>query len=292
MIPSRFVLRAASALALVGSALSYAGPARADAADECIAAAEQSQPLRHDGRLKAAHEKLITCSRPECPAVVRTDCTKWLADVETLMPSIVVRAVDASGADVVGVRVFVDGQPLDTGFDGKELDVDPGAHTLRVEHEGSVPVEQQIVVRESERHRMVSVSFVPAPPAAPAGGPLSGTEAGAQPQGSRRSLVLPIALLGGGAVALGVASYFWASGLSDRSDMASSCAITHNCSQSRIDASKNKLVAGDVIGITDIVAAAIGAGIFVFGGSSAPRDTPVAVEPLAGGAQLQLHGRF
>jgi hypothetical protein len=277
----------------VGSALSYAGPARADAADECIAAAEQSQPLRHDGRLKAAHEKLITCSRPECPSVVRLDCTKWLADVETLMPSIVVRAVDASGADVVGVRVFVDGQPQDTHFEGKEMDVDPGAHTLRVEHDGSVPVEQQIVVRESERHRMVSVSFVPAPPAAPLGAQPAGSEADAQPQGSRRSLVLPVALLGAGGVALGVASYFWASGLSDRSTMANSCAKLHNCSQSLIDASRNKLVAGDVIGITGVVAAAIGAGMIVFGGSSGPpRDTPVAVEPVPGGAQLQLHGRF
>jgi hypothetical protein len=291
----RLIASGAGVAALVATSVPYA---RADPADDCIAAAEQSQPLRRDGKLKAARGRLAVCARPECPAVVRADCAKWLADVEALMPSIVVRAVDTAGADVVGVRVFVDGEQQEARLEGKEMEVDPGAHTLRVEHDGSAPIEQQIVIRESERHRILSVSFAPAAPAAPLP---KAVDADAAAPSESRSIVLPVALLGAGGVALGVASYFWASGLADRSTMASGCALTHVCPQSQIDASRNKLIAGDGIGITGVLAAGVGAGILIFGGSGTPRDAPaperprvssLALEPLSGGAQLQVGGRF
>jgi hypothetical protein len=298
--PPRLVSASQALLCLVASAVAtvaHPSPARADAADECIAAAEQSQPLRRDGRLRAARQKLIVCSRPECPSLVRSDCAKWLSDVEALTPSIVVRAVDAAGADVVGVRVLVDGEAQEA-REGKELEVDPGTHTLRVEHEGSAAVEQRIVVRESERHRMVSVSFATsgagAPGPAPAAAAPPSSTPPETPPASSRSLLMPIALIAVGGVGLGVASYFWASGLSDHSTMASStgCSQTHTCSQSEIDSARGKLIAGDVVGGASLVAAAVGVGLIVFGGSSAPQATPVAVEPLPGGGLLQMRGRF
>ncbi len=49
--------------------------ARADVANECMVAAEQSQPLRRDGKLIAARRKLLECERTACPAFVRDDCT-------------------------------------------------------------------------------------------------------------------------------------------------------------------------------------------------------------------------
>jgi hypothetical protein len=289
----RSLARAASTpaiLCFVAAALAAgtcATPARADPADECIAAAEQSQPLRRDAKLRAARQKLIVCSRPECPSVVRSDCVKWLADVETLTPTIVVRAVDSSGVDVVGTRVFVDGELQEARLEGKEMEIDPGTHTLRVEHDGSTPVEQQIVVREAEHHRMVSVSFAPATPqttAAP--GPSE------VPAASSRSLVLPIVLVAAGGVGVGVASYLWASGLSDRSDMQSSCAKTSSCPQSRIDSARGKLIAGDVVGGVGVVAAAVGVGLLVFGRSSTPQTTQIGLEPLAGGGYVGMRGSF
>jgi hypothetical protein len=233
------------------------------------------------------------CSRPECPNLVRSDCAKWLADVEALTPTIVVRAVDSTGSDVVGARVFVDGEPQEARLEGKELEVDPGTHTLRVERDGSVPVEQRIVVRESERHRMVSVAFAaavvqPAVASAATPGPSGESPATSSP----RSLVLPITLVVGGGVTLAVASYLWAAGLSEHSTMASGCATTHTCSQSAIDSSRGKLLAGDVVGGVGIVAAAVGVGLIVFGGSGAPQTTPVALEPLAGGGLLRMKGSF
>ncbi len=267
--------------------------AHADTADQCIAAAEQSQPLRRDGKLLAGRRLLIACSRPECPSVVRTDCTKWLADLDALVPSVVVRAVDSMGADVLGVLVSVDGARLPPMPEGRELEIDPGTHTLRFEHEGSPAIEQQVVLRESERHRILTVSFVaaaisgstPAPSVALA----PSTEG---PASGGRSQVLPIALMGAGGVGLAVASYFWLAGLSDRSSMASGCATTHTCPQSQIDSARGKLVAGDVVGGAGIVAAAIGAGLLVFGSSAAPSPSPVAIEPVLGGARIDVRGRF
>jgi hypothetical protein len=286
---------ATCALAVLAAGATRASTARADTADRCIAAAEQSQPLRREGKLQAARLLLIACSRPECPSFVRTDCTKWLAELDTLTPSVVVRAVDSTGADVLGVRVSVDGEPMPPTLEGREIEIDPGTHTLRFEHEGRHAIEQQVVLRESERHRILTVSFEPAAASASGSSPVSPPALGPAtdaPTTEGRPLVLPIALMGAGGVGLGVASYFWLAGLSDRSTMASGCATTHTCPQSQIDSAREKLVVGDVVGGAAIVAAAVGAGLLVFGASAAPSLTPVAIEPVLGGARIDLHGRF
>jgi hypothetical protein len=272
-----------------------APPASAEGED-CAASAEQSQPLQRDGKLTAARRKLMACSRPECPAVVRNDCTKWLSELDALMPTLVVRAVDSAGADVVGVRVFIDGERRDVaGSEGKELEVDPGTHTLRVEHEGDAPVEQTIVVRESERHRMISATFGHAPPTPTAVPSATASSPEAPASGSGRSIVVPVVLMAAGGIGLGVASALWVSGLGDRSAMQSNCAQTHACSQADIDSARGKLVAGDIVGGVGIVAAATGLGILLFGGGGKGSDSrPVAVDvhPTTGGAQFAVQGRF
>jgi hypothetical protein len=284
-------------MAVVAAAAAWLTPSlsRADSsgASQCIAAAEQAQPLRDHGQLKAAREKLLACSRPECPAFVRTDCTKWLADLDGVMPKIVFSAVDGAGADLVDVRVSVDGEPVAQRLDGSELAIDPGAHTVRFEHAGSAPIEQQVVVRVGDHHRSVSATFASGAAAPPSAPPVEHPRE--QPEGGR-SLVLPIALMGTGVAALGVASYFWLSGLTDHSTMASGCAVTHACTQSAVDADKTKLVVGDVLGGVGIVAAAIGAGILVFGHPPSPapasRAAAFDVRVTSRGAALDLTGRF
>jgi hypothetical protein len=303
MIGRRFFVAgriSVSTLALAAAGSAWPTLARADAslAEECIAAAEQSQPLRHDGKLRAAHQKLLACSRAECPAVIRADCTKWLADLDDAMPTIVVSAVDSAGADVADVRVSLDGDLLLTRLEGKEIPIDPGSHALRFEREGSDPIEQQVVIREGERHRVVTITFAPRPGAATtAATPLPSTPPEEEHPGeSRRSLVLPIALIGAGAAGIAVASYFWVSGLGDHSNMASECAPTHSCSQSAVDSARGKLVAGDIVGGLGIVGAGIGAGLLLFGRpgtQAAPSGSAsIGVRPVAGGAAVDLTGRF
>jgi hypothetical protein len=192
----------ACALVAAGAANPTLARAEPSAADQCIAAAEQSQPLRHDGKLRAARQKLLACSRPECPAVVRADCTKWLADLDGVMPKVVLSAVDSRGADLADVRVSFDGEIVAQRLDGKEIEIDPGTHTVRFERAGSAPIEQQVVVRETERHRVLTATFASARPSSPE--PLPSPEPQAAAGG--RSLALPITLIGAGAAGVAVAA--------------------------------------------------------------------------------------
>jgi hypothetical protein len=275
------------------------GVARADRIDACIGKAEEGQRLRVQGKLTRARESILACSQADCPSVVRSDCSRWLSEVDGLIPSLVIRAVDSTGADVVDVQVTVDDQLIAGRLDGSEIHVDPGEHVFRFTRAGTAPVQQNVLVREAEKHRTLSVVF-PATPAVGAGPAPSGADADhpaadrASPQtGASQShvpLAWPLVILGAGGVALGVASYLWVSGLSDHSSLVSTCGVQHACSTSAVDAAHGKLAAGDVVGGAGIALAAIGAGILVFGGGSTQQPMAVAIHPLAGGALLGLRG--
>jgi hypothetical protein len=227
---------------------------------------------------------------------VRTDCTKWLADLDSVMPKIVFSAVDSAGADLVDVRVWLDGQQVAERLDGGEMAIDPGAHTVRFERAGSAPIEQQVVVRVGDRHRSVSATFVSAAAPATSQPVAPGHEEEQVARGGGRSLLLPIVLLGAGAASIGVASFFWLSGLSDHSTMGSGCAVMHSCSQSAVDAGQSKLLVGDVMGGVGLLSAAVGAGFLLFGHGQpqapASGSAMLQVQPLAGGAAIEVLGRF
>ncbi len=275
------------------------GVARADRVDMCIGKAEEGQRLRVEGKLTRARESILACSQAECPSLVRSDCSRWLSEVDGLIPSLVIRAVDSTGADVVDVRVTVDDQIIAERLDGSEIHVDPGEHVFRFVRAGASPVQQNVLVREAEQHRTLSVVFQ-ATPRVGAGPAPSGTEADHQtadrvsPQaGTSRpqvALAWPLAIVGAGGVALAAASYLWISGLSDHSSLVSTCGPQHDCSTSSVNAAHTKLVAGDIVGGAGIALGALGVGILVFGRSSAQQPMAVAVHPLAGGALLGLRG--
>src|SRR5262245_49024443 len=113
---------------------------RASAADEklaCVTAAETAQQQRSANKLRQARASLHICARDVCPAVVRSDCTQWLAEVEASVPTIVLRAQDPRGADLTDVKVQLDGAPIADKIDGLPIEVDPGQHVLSWEHTGS-----------------------------------------------------------------------------------------------------------------------------------------------------------
>ncbi len=143
--------------ALVAVGILAAQVARADTKTECIAAADQAQQARDDGKYRAARDGFQSCSRSVCPKPVVASCTKWARDIAEGMPSVVLGAKDASGSDLTDVRVSFDDTPLTSTLDGKPLDVDPGAHKLRFEREGSTPVEQNVVIKAGEKLRTISV---------------------------------------------------------------------------------------------------------------------------------------
>src|SRR5262245_60043096 len=112
---------------------SSAGPASAgdDEKERCASAAERAQVLRDEGKLKDARESLLVCVQPACPPAVRTSCEPWLESVERAMPTIVLAARDASGAEITGVRVEIDGMVATDRLDGKAIAIDPGQHAFR-----------------------------------------------------------------------------------------------------------------------------------------------------------------
>ena len=95
----------------------------AGAADKkvCDDAFEQAQVFRKAHQLLSARDQLRTCVRPGCRWA--PDCTKWLGEVEAIIPSLVFEAKDAAGNDVSSVRVTMDGQPFVDKLDGTALQV-------------------------------------------------------------------------------------------------------------------------------------------------------------------------
>ena len=192
---------------------SFAATAAAagDPKTECINAADQAQSARDDGKYRAAREAFATCARAVCPKPVAATCTKWSRELDDAMPTIVLSAKDASGSDVSAVRVTFDGAQLATVLDGKPVDVDPGSHKLRFEHEGSDPIDQTVVIRAGEKLRAVSVTFHAGASAQTTTEPKPETpkpSGGGNTAKTATTVVLSVLAVGGlvSGVALGVAS--------------------------------------------------------------------------------------
>ncbi len=196
----RYVVAAALALVL-GVA---AGPASADPTkEECASADETAQGLRAAGKLREAQDELTFCVARSCPRAVRNDCAERLDELQRALPSVVLAVRSSRGDDLTAVRVLVDGAPLTASLGGSALAVNPGAHTFTFEAEGYAPLQQEILIREGDKERTVSVVLRAAdatgsrpapqalPPAAtpPAGAPpLPATPPPVSPGGEARGL--------------------------------------------------------------------------------------------------------
>src|SRR5438128_1508705 len=81
----------ASALVL-SSASVFGQPARLKDRRTCANAYEKAQELRQASKLRRTREALLTCARSTCGDFVQTECKRWLDEVDSEMPSIVVSA--------------------------------------------------------------------------------------------------------------------------------------------------------------------------------------------------------
>jgi hypothetical protein len=237
-------------------ASAIAPAARADERFECASAAERAQTLRDAAKLRAASSELVTCARASCPTVVREDCAKWLAEVQGQMPSILVRARDARGRDVAGVRVLVDGTPLVARLEGVAVGIDPGPHRLRFEAAAGAVEEVDLVINETEKRRVVGVAFrVPleVDGTAPSIGP--------EPAPPSERSTVPLYVVGGiGVAALVSFAFFEVGGQSHYAHLRDTCAPTHSCDPADRDAAHAELVAG----VVSLATAAVAAGVFTW----------------------------
>jgi len=262
--------RRAGVLALV--MLSFLTGARVAAAEEskkaqCASAYEKSQELRAAGNLKAAHDMLVVCAQDFCPAFVQSDCAQWLTEVSRDLPTIVVVAKDKAGEDTTAVAVTMDGAELMKQLDGKAVNIDPGPHAFKFELEGADPIEQQIVIRQGQKDRVIAVSFAPATSETPTESPYGGTrntsvaDTGEVSRGP--GPLRPYAYIAGGVGAASVIGFAVLGGIAkgQENDLRSkNCAP--NCSRSETDDIKTKYVVADVL--LGVGIAGIGTGVALF----------------------------
>jgi hypothetical protein len=232
--------------------------------DQCVDANGQGQHLRADGKLSAAREQLRTCANPACPAMVRSDCTKRLDDLESAQPTIAFEVKDASGADVVAVKVTVDGKPLADRLDGTPLAVDPGEHVFGFDIEGQSPVTRTLVLTEGVKGRRERVVVGPGAPVPAATAALPATPSAAESAsaseggGLGTGRLLGLVAGGVGVAGLAVGGIFGALTLSERSQQESACGSP--CSSS----SHTQALGDHSTGMTDATISTVG---FIAGGA-------------------------
>lgn len=265
------------------AALFVAGRAIADDKLACVEAADVAQERRSAGHLRDARVQLQRCAQSSCPALVRNDCTQWLAEVNASMPTVVLRAEGARGEDIVDIRFELDGEPLAVKVDGMPIDVDPGLHVFAAHTSQGQSSRQEIVVQTGEKNRLVAFRFAPSQASATAAYP--GAPAPARPS--------PAAWIFAGIAMAGGASfgYFGLRGTSEVRDMRSECA--GHCPGERVDAAYEKLLAADVSLGVALVSAGFATYFFLKSAPAAQSKMPaLGVTPLNGGASAVCVARF
>ena len=268
---SSFV-KIASVLAVFSAPAMTTTRAHADEKEACVIASEKAQQLRIGGKLGEAREQLNVCGRAECPRLIQQDCTQWMSELLAMLPSVVPGAKDRKGRDLIDVRVLVDGKVATESLDGKPIVVDPGVHMFRFERKGSVAVEEQVVARQGETNRMLTIT-------------LAGDEAvngdgtvAPRVEAPRGPPIAAFVLGGLGVVALGVAGYLGLSGNADARNLRDTCAP--NCAKSDVDAVQKQWTIG---GITAGVGGALlitGVVLFFVSGSSRKSNSGFAFTPV------------
>lgn len=257
---TRSAQRALAAATVLGGVFLAEGIAQAGPAEDrehCASAAEQAQQLRDEGKYRRAREQMLVCARDVCPAHIKADCGRWLTDLEPIAPTVVFGARDAKGADVLDVKVSMDGQPIQERLDGKPVLVDSGEHTFKFEAKDGSVKEERVLLRAAEKARPIIVTFGSA--AAPLAQP--GPTAPAQDDRSQ-SWIVPTAIVGGiGVLALGSFAVFGLSGRGDVDDLEDS-GCRPNCNKDDVDSARTKLIIADVSLGVGVVALGVAAYMF------------------------------
>jgi hypothetical protein len=296
--------------ALLACALLSAHASAGEEKEQCIRASDQGQQLRDDGKYKLAREAFVRCARTTCPGIVSHDCAQWLVDVDARSPTVVIDAKDDKGADLVDVKVQVDGAVFVAKVDGLPTPIDPGEHLFRYEAAGFPPVENRVVIRTAEKNRVLQVRFAPEPPSMPtppAAGRTVASPSRAEPAERPRSLSPPLlswVLAGGAVAAFMTEAYFGLAGLGQRSsDLSGPGKCAPNCSSSEKSSIQTKFAIADASLAIGIVSAGLAAYFFLrpreagaksvgAAGQTTLRGTFVDFAPSAGGGMATVGGHF
>jgi hypothetical protein len=270
----RTVIRSLLVPSLVLASSLAAASASAQAGATCVKASESGLDARDRGALRTARAHFVKCAAETCPKAMRVDCARWLDEVEASLPSIVVGAKDARGADLFDVRVKVDGEAVEDVQAGRPFVLDPGPHVVRFERGAPPDVETQdvkVLLRTGERNRAVTATMgAPHRPPIDAGPPVA-TSGGS----------IPIAtwILGGaGVLALGSFTTFAILGSQEKSRLRGTCSPA--CTDADVSTLRTDYVVADISLGVGIVALGLATYFLLTNQSGAsPRPAAALFEP-------------
>lgn len=261
----------------------------------CLQAHTDAQVLRSDGRLIEAREQLLRCAQSDCPSVVIDDCAGWLPGLENSIPTAVFALSDAQGHDIVEAKVLNQGQVLAERANGRAVPLNPGLYTIEILADGYVTVSERLVMRESEKNRIVRVTMQPtaADPSLQAAAPR--VDAGGLKPIPTASWILAGAALGSGIV-FGVSGFLY---LSAKSDLeAKRCSAGDaTCERERRDIADRGKTYTTIDRIAGpIAAASLIAAVVVYVVSDPPEQQAsrlrLDASAAPGSAAVQLSGHF
>jgi len=303
-ITMRFTLLVAGTFTVLG----LSTPAFADDKTACTDAFEQSQLRSDAGKLLEARKLLRVCGRPTCFPTQQKLCAEWLGDVQVRLPTVVLAAKDASGADIADASVTMDGVQVAATLDGREIEVDPGPHAFVFQRADGSKVETTAIAGERGKGKLVSVIFgqpatpVTAPPPAtspstspsapPAPGPGPASPVAEGGTGSAWKTVGWV--LGGvGVVGLGVGAVLGFVAINDNNS--AQCNASKQCLAGPLNSARGAALGSDIGLIAGGVLLAGGAALVLFGPSGTEHPGPTAaITPVVGpgGGGLALGGRW
>ena len=88
------------------------------------------------------------CVQPSCKDFIVKDCSDWLGEVKTALPTVVPVAVDPTGNALVDVKVSMDGAQLVAKIDGRSVEVNPGLHSFVFEMADGTKAQKNVLVAE------------------------------------------------------------------------------------------------------------------------------------------------
>jgi hypothetical protein len=219
---------------------------------QCLEAHRNAQEMKQSSKLLEMQEQLLVCSSGSCPGAIISDCGNWIAELEQTTPSMVFE-IRLDGKEALDAKVFVDGQAV--ADRSHAVKVNPGRHAVRVELPAFEPRDQDVVLPEGQRMRLISVEFMTKkvePVAAP-------TPVQAPPREFVRPTpiaVYPLLVLGiAGVGSFGAFSFL---GKSEQNELEKSC--KPSCKDSDLRTMKRWYMIGDVsagVGAAALVGAAI-----------------------------------
>jgi len=148
------------AVLFLASSTTLASAADSMSVSMCVELHERIQVHRLGGRFLRAQSSISTCLSSKCPQMILEDCESWELKNARDLPSLVVIARQGTH-DIALSGIWLDDVLIELKANEREIDVDPGEHTLRVRPAMNSPQVQSrhLIVLKGEQGRIVEFTF-------------------------------------------------------------------------------------------------------------------------------------